>query len=65
MSIASFSQSVSRPGNEINLDAPYEKIQEAQEWWRSLERSGEFDQETLRMIARGNAIRLLKLYLKE
>lgn len=48
----------------LNLDAPYEKIQEGQEWWKSLERSGTFDEETLRKIARDNAIKLLKLPLK-
>jgi len=45
------------------VDAPYEKIQEGQEWWQSLE--GVLDDDTLRKIGRENVIKLLKLPLKE
>jgi predicted TIM-barrel fold metal-dependent hydrolase len=46
----------------INTDAPYEKIDEAQTWWKSL--SDVLDEATLRKIGRENAIKLLKLPLK-
>lgn len=45
----------------LMVDAPYERIEEAQEWWKSLE--GKLDEASLRKIGRDNAIKLLKLPL--
>jgi hypothetical protein len=49
-------------GPRLIIDAPYEKIQEGQEWWQSLE--GVLDEDTLRKVGRDNAIELLKLPLQ-
>jgi 2,3-dihydroxybenzoate decarboxylase len=46
----------------FSIDAPYEKIEEAQAWWKSLETV--LDKETYRKIGRDNAIKLLNLPLK-
>jgi len=45
-----------------SIDAPYEKIEEAQAWWKSLE--SVLDEDTQRKIGRENAIKLLNLPLK-
>jgi predicted TIM-barrel fold metal-dependent hydrolase len=47
---------------ELMVDAPYEKIEEGQAWWKSLE--GVLDEDQLRKIGRDNAIKLLKLPVK-
>jgi len=46
---------------KLTLDAPYEKIEEGQAWWKSLEKV--LDEDTQRKIGRDNAIKLLKLPL--
>lgn len=46
----------------FSIDAPYEKIEEGQTWWKSLDKV--LDEDTQHKIARGNAIKLLKLPLK-
>lgn len=43
-----------------NLDTPYDHIEEAQAWWRSLD----MEPEAKEMIARENAIKLFKLPLE-
>ena len=45
-----------------SIDYPYETVEEAQDWWKTLD--GTLSKEELQKIGRANAINLLKLPLK-